>query len=43
MKTIALRFAENFAPDCWTIAAHQEVINKYGFTWYGKMFCRVIK
>lgn len=37
MKTIALRFGEHFAPDCGTIAAHQEVIDKQGFVWYGKM------
>ena len=37
MKTIALRFGEHFAPECGTIAAHQEVIDQYGFVWYGKM------
>ena len=37
MRTIALRFAENFAPDCGTIVAHQEVIDKRGFVWYGKL------
>lgn len=37
MRTIALRFAEMFAPDCGTIAAHQEVINELGYVWYGKM------
>ena len=37
MKTIALRFAENFAPKGGTIKAHQELIDKYGFVWYGKM------
>lgn len=37
MRTIALRFGEHFAPDCGTIAAHQEVIDKYGHVWYGKM------
>lgn len=37
MDTIALRFGEHFAPDCGTIAAHQEIINKYGFVWYGKI------
>jgi len=37
MKTIALRFAENFAPECGTITAHQQVIDTIGFVWYGKM------
>lgn len=37
MRTVALRFAENFAPDCGTIKAHQEVIDAIGFVWYGKL------
>ena len=37
MKTIALRFGEHFAPECGTIAAHNELIEKYGHVWYGKM------
>lgn len=37
MRTVALRFAETFAPDCGTIQAHQELIEQYGFVWYGKM------
>jgi hypothetical protein len=37
MKTIALRFAENFSPECGTIAAHQDLINRFGFVWYGKL------
>ena len=37
MKTIALRFAENFAPECGTINAHQQVIDTIGHVWYGKM------
>lgn len=37
MKTIALRFGEHFSPECGTIAAHQEVIDKLGYVWYGKM------
>lgn len=37
MRTVALRFAENFAPDCGTIAAHQELIEKFGHVWYGKL------
>lgn len=37
MNTIALRFGEHFAPDCGTIAAHQELIDELGFVWYGKM------
>ena len=37
MKTIALRFGEHFSPKCGTIAAHQEIINRLGYVWYGKM------
>ena len=37
MKTIALRFAENFAPKCGTIKAHEEIIDKHGYVWYGKL------
>ena len=37
MKTIALRFGEHFAPECGTISAHQEIIDKLGYVWYGKM------
>lgn len=37
MKTIALRFGEHFAPECGTIAAHQEIIDSEGYAWYGKM------
>jgi len=43
MKTIALRFGEHFAPEGGTIAAHQSVINKYGFVWYGKLGSAVSK
>ena len=37
MYSIALRFAEKFAPKEGTIKAHQELIDKNGFVWYGKM------
>lgn len=37
MKTIALRFGEHFAPECGTISAHEEIIKKIGYVWYGKM------
>lgn len=37
MKTIALRFGEQFSPDCGTIAAHQAVIDELGYVWYGKL------
>lgn len=37
MKTIALRFSDNFAPTMGTIAAHQECIDKNGYVWYGKL------
>ena len=37
MKTVALRFGEHFSPECGTIAAHQQMIDKLGYVWYGKM------
>ena len=37
MKTIALRFSDKFAPDEGTIKAHEALIKKYGFVWYGKL------
>ena len=36
MNTIALRFADTFAPNEGTVAAHQKIIDTYGFVWYGK-------
>ena len=37
MYSIALRFAEKFAPSEGTIGAHQKIIDEKGFVWYGKM------
>lgn len=37
MKTVALRFADNFAPDEGTTAAHENLIYQNGFVWYGKL------
>lgn len=37
MKTVALRFSDKFAPDIGTILAHNEVIDQYGYVWYGKL------
>lgn len=36
MRTIVLRFAESFAPECRTIAVHQELTKAFGHVWYGK-------
>lgn len=41
MNTIALRFGEYFSPECGTIAAHQELIDRLGYVWYGKLGARV--
>ena len=41
MRTIALRFSNNFAPKEGTIRAHQELIQKNGFVWYGKLGSRI--
>ena len=37
MKSLALRFSENFAPKDGTIAEHQKLIDKNGYVYYGKM------
>ena len=36
MRTIALRFADNYAPAEGTIKLHEDVINEFGYVWYGK-------
>ena len=41
MRTIALRFSNNFAPDIGTIRAHEELINEKGFVWYGKLGSKI--
>lgn len=35
--TVALRFSDAFAPSEGTIQAHQNMIDKQGFVWYGKL------
>ena len=37
MKTVALRFSDRFAPSEGTIKAHENLIKKNGFVWYGKL------
>ena len=37
MKTIALRFSDNFAPPAGTIAEHRKYIKRNGYVWYGKL------
>ena len=37
MKTVALRFSDNFAPDEGTIKAHEKLIQEKGYVWYGKL------
>ena len=36
MKTIAMRFSDNYAPSEGTIKLHSDMILKNGFVWYGK-------
>ena len=43
MKTIALRFSDNYAPKEGMIYLHQQVIDSYGFVWYGKFGNRISK
>ena len=37
MRTIALRFSDNFAPKNGTIEEHKKIINSQGYVWYGKL------
>lgn len=37
MKTISLRFTDKFSPKQGTIKAHEELIDRNGFVWYGKL------
>lgn len=37
MKSVALRFAENFSPEIGTIKSHEAIISKFGFVYYGKL------
>ena len=37
MKTIALRFSDNFAPPDGTIMEHRRCISEKGYVWYGKL------
>lgn len=41
MRTIALRFSNNFAPAEGTIRAHEAVISKSGYVWYGKLGSKI--
>lgn len=41
MKTIALRYSENFAPDAGTISAHRDIIESNGYVWYGKLGTKI--
>ena len=36
MRTIALRFSDNYAPPQGTIKLHKAVIDEHGYVWYGK-------
>ncbi|WP_282923683.1 hypothetical protein [Mediterraneibacter massiliensis] len=37
IKTVALRFSDNFAPDEGTISVHRNLIKENGYVWYGKL------
>lgn len=41
MRTIALRFGDNIAPECGTIEAHKKMIVKNGFVWWGKFGAKI--
>ncbi|SFG07192.1 hypothetical protein SAMN04487761_10378 [Lachnospiraceae bacterium C7] len=37
MKTVAIRFADKYAPQEGTIALHEKVIEDKGYVWFGKL------
>ena len=43
LKTIALRFSDNYAPKEGMIFLHQELINNLGYVWYGKFGNKISK
>lgn len=43
IKTIALRFSDNYAPKEGMIKLHQDVIDKFGYVWYGKFGNKISK
>ena len=43
MKTISLRYTDKFAPKNGTIDAHQRLIDKNGYVWYGKLGTPIVK
>lgn len=43
MKTVALRFADNFAPPEGTVTTHNTMIKNRGYVWYGKIGCALSK
>ncbi len=43
IKTIALRFADGFAPVVGTIKTHEDIIHTRGYVWYGKIGSTISK
>ncbi len=43
MKTIALRFSDSYAPEEGMLYHHKNLIEKYGYVWYGKFGSKVSK
>ncbi len=43
LKTIALRFSDNYAPKEGMIFHHQKVIDENGYVWFGKFGNRISK
>lgn len=43
MKTIALRYSDNYAPDEGMFYHHKKIISEFGFVWYGKFGNRISK
>ena len=43
MKTIALRFSDNYAPKEGMIKLHNDLITSNGYVWFGKFGSRIAK
>ena len=41
MRTIALRFSNNFVPEIGTIGDHNQLIDELGYAWYGKLGSKI--
>lgn len=43
MRTIALRYSDNYAPEEGMLYHHEKIIDEFGYVWYGKFGNRISK